>query len=187
MSDLANEKPKDRIISAAAKLFSSNGINVVGVDRICMEAEVSKRTLYKHFSSKEALVSAAITKIGQAWFEACTDADSEDPAERIKHVFKMFEPMAEVNDFYGCILMNTSIELRGSSDLAIGVARDFKSKLYAYFQQQAILLDAKEPNVLAEQLILLYDGTSAWIVMRRKFPSSAFRTLDMLLFPDRRA
>lgn len=175
------EKPKDRIITTSAKLFYNHGINAVGVDRISLEADVSKRTLYKHFPSKEVLVSAAITKLGQSWFEACTDAASGDPAERITHVFKMVEPMAEVKDFYGCILMNTSIEMRGSDDLAMSVAREFKGKLFTYFEQQATLLGAKEPAVLAEQLVLLYDGCSAWIVMRRTFPASTFRTLTMLL------
>lgn len=181
MKSAIKEKPKDRIVDVSARLFSVHGINVVGVDRVSAEADVSKRTLYKYFPSKEELVSAAITKIAEGWLEACTGIDSRDPAERIMHVFKMVEPMAKVKDFYGCILMNTSIELRGSDDLAMKVARDFKAKLYAYFQEQATLLGAKEPGVLAEQLILLYDGASAWIVMRREFPYSVYRSLDMLL------
>jgi len=176
-----SKKPKDRIVSTAAKLFSSHGIHTTGVDKVSAEADVSKRTLYKHFPSKEALVSAAVTEIGQAWFAACTSSDANDPAERIKHVFTMVEPMAEVEDFYGCIMMNTSIELRGSDDLGVKVAREFKTKLYNYFEEQATLFNAKEPAVLAEQLVLLYDGISAWIVMRRKFPASAFQTLNLLL------
>lgn len=181
MNTAAKEKSEDKIINASAELFSHHGINTIGVDMICAEAGVSKRTMYKHFSSKEAVVAAAIQKLGQSWFEACTDVDVSDPAERIMHIFKMVEPMAEVEDFYGCILMNTSVELRGSRDLALEVARDFKGRLYTYFLQQATLLGASEPDIVAEQLVLLYDGTSAWIVMRRKFPRSTFRTLHMLL------
>jgi hypothetical protein len=65
--------------------------------------------------------------------------------------------------------------------MAKEVAKSFKTKLYDYFKQQAILLQAKDPDVLAEQLVLLYDGCAAWIVMRRKFPTSTFRTLDILI------
>lgn len=181
MSKFIKEKSKDKILHVSKTLFSSHGINTIGVDRICAEANVSKRTLYKHFPSKEALVSAAIASIGQEWLDACINADSKDPAERILHVFKMVEPMAKVKDFYGCILMNTSIELRGTDDLAIAVARDFKSKLYTYFEEQGTQLGVEDPRVLAQQLIVLYDGTNAWIVMRREFPTSTFLTLDMLL------
>lgn len=181
MNKVTEGKPKDRIISVSAKLFYGHGINAIGVDRICEEANVSKRTLYKYFPSKEVLVSAAITELGQSWFKACINTSSDNPIDRITHVFKMVEPMAEVKEFYGCILMNTSIELRGSDDLAISVVREFKGRLYTYFKQQATLLGAKEPNIVAEQLVLLYDGCSAWIVMRRKFPTSTFHTLDILL------
>lgn len=93
----------------------------------------------------------------------------------------MVEPMAEVKDFYGCILMNTSIELRGSGELALEAAKLFKTKLLTYFHEQAELIGAKNPAILAEQLVVLYDGTSAWIAMRRTFPTSTFHTLKTLL------
>jgi AcrR family transcriptional regulator len=152
----------------------------VGVAQICEVANVSKRTLYKHFATKEDLVSAAMTLLGEAWFKACTDSESDDPKDRIMHVFQMIEPVAEKPDFYGCIFMNTSIELRGTKAPAVEIVREFKTKLYEYFKQQATLMKSKEPDVLAEQLMLLYDGCSAWIVMRRKFPTSTFHTLALL-------
>jgi AcrR family transcriptional regulator len=174
-------KPRERIISTAAKLFYDHGVNPVGVAQISEKANVSKRTLYKHFETKEVLVSAAMGLLGDAWFEACTSSTSDDPKERIMHVFKIVEPAAKKPDFYGCIFMNTSIELRGTKAPAAEVVRQFKTKLYEYFMQQAILMKASEPTVLAEQLIMLYDGCSAWIVMHRKFPFSTFRTLALLL------
>lgn len=174
-------KPRERIVSAAAKLFYDHGINAVGVAQICEVADVSKRTLYMHFETKDDLVSAAMVLLGDAWFEACTNAESNDPRQRILHVFKMVEPMAEKPDFYGCIFMNTSIELRGTKAPAANVVREFKTKLYEYFTQQAKLMGVEEPAILAQQLIMLYDGCSAWIVMHRKFPASTFHTLALLL------
>lgn len=77
--------------------------------------------------------------------------------------------------------VSPSIELRDSNSPAKGVARDFKDKLYDYFTQQAVLLRAKDPKMLAEQLVLLFDGSVAWIVMRRKLPTSTRHTLSLLL------
>lgn len=181
MKSPAKIKPRDRIISAAAKLFYDHGINAVGVAQICEVADVSKRTLYMHFETKDDLVSAAMVLLGDAWFDACTSSTSDSPRERIMHVFKMVEPVAEKPDFYGCIFMNTSIELRGTKAPAVNVVKDFKIKLYEYFRQQAALMDIEEPDTLAQQLIMLYDGCSAWIVMHRKFPASTFKSLSMLL------
>ena len=175
------QKPRERIITAAAQLFYDHDAHTVGVDRICEVANVSKRTLYKHFATKEVLASATITVLGNMWYDACTSLDSDDPIKRITHIFKMMETAAENENFYGCVLMNTSIELRDSDALTRDVAREFKDKLYEYFKQQAELLSVENSGRLAEQLVLLYDGCSAWIVMRHKFPASVFDTLTMLL------
>ncbi|HEU5187943.1 MAG TPA: TetR/AcrR family transcriptional regulator [Candidatus Saccharimonadales bacterium] len=173
-------KPRERIVTTAAKLFYDHGINAVGVAQICEVANVSKRTLYKHFETKDDLVSAAMILLGNEWFDACTSSDSSDPRERIMHVFRMVEQVAEKPDFYGCIFMNTSIELRGTRAPAVEIVRGFKTKLYDYFNRQAAIM-TEQSDILAEQLILLYDGCSAWIVMRRKFPTSIFPTLEAIL------
>ncbi|MBV8030354.1 MAG: helix-turn-helix transcriptional regulator, partial [Betaproteobacteria bacterium] len=53
--------PRERILGAADRLFYEHGIRAVGVDAVAAEADVSKRTLYKHYPSKDALVSAYLT------------------------------------------------------------------------------------------------------------------------------
>lgn len=181
MKSATQAKPQERIVTAAAKLFYDHGINPVGVAQICDVADVSKRTLYKHFETKEALVAAAMTSLGEVWYQASTTPAIDTPKARIIHPFKMVESAAGQPDFYGCIFMNTSIELRGTKVPAAAVVREFKAKLYDYFREQATVLGAKNPDTLAEQLLMLYDGCSAWIVMRREFPASTFRTLDLLL------
>jgi len=49
-----------RIIQVADKLFFTYGYSRVSVDEIAAELGMSKKTIYKHFSSKEALLKAAI-------------------------------------------------------------------------------------------------------------------------------
>src|ERR1700754_1588631 len=44
------------IQDAATRLFLRSGFDAVGVDEIAAAAEVSKRTLFKYFPSKEDLV-----------------------------------------------------------------------------------------------------------------------------------
>jgi hypothetical protein len=39
-----------RIVSASQQLFRDQGINCTGMDQLCAVAEVSKRTLYQHFT-----------------------------------------------------------------------------------------------------------------------------------------
>jgi len=58
---LTDKKRKD-ILEAAIQEFREQGFPAARVNRIAELAEVSKRTLYKHFESKE-LLFAAITEI----------------------------------------------------------------------------------------------------------------------------
>src|SRR3984893_14993769 len=49
---------RERILSASQQLFRDQGINCTGVNELCAVAEVSKRTLYQHFSAgKDELVA----------------------------------------------------------------------------------------------------------------------------------
>ena len=51
---------RERLIAAAERLFYTEGIRAVGVDRLCAEAEVSKRSLYQHFTGKDEVVTAML-------------------------------------------------------------------------------------------------------------------------------
>ena len=66
--------PRERILAAARELFYRDGIRAVGVDAIAAAAGTNKMTLYRHFDSKDALVSAYLEQLsaeGEAlWDEA---------------------------------------------------------------------------------------------------------------------
>ncbi|MFE3410539.1 TetR/AcrR family transcriptional regulator [Streptomyces mirabilis] len=49
---------RERLLATAARLFYSEGIRAVGVDRVVAEAKVTRATFYRHFPSKEDLVGA---------------------------------------------------------------------------------------------------------------------------------
>ena len=51
-------EPRSRLLRTAADLFYRDGIHSVGVDRIVAAAGVTRATFYRHFPSKEDLVSA---------------------------------------------------------------------------------------------------------------------------------
>lgn len=51
---------KEQIVSAAYKMFSNHGYKNVSMDDIAKEANVTKRTVYKYFESKEQLLAYII-------------------------------------------------------------------------------------------------------------------------------
>lgn len=54
---------RERILKAATQLFTAQGINATGMDQLSTVAEVSKRTLYTHFPSKDELVGAYLQSL----------------------------------------------------------------------------------------------------------------------------
>jgi TetR/AcrR family transcriptional regulator of autoinduction and epiphytic fitness len=55
-------KKRDEIIDAAAQVFVTAGYDTASMDRIAEAAGASKRTVYNHFTSKEALFRAVIER-----------------------------------------------------------------------------------------------------------------------------
>lgn len=54
------EKKRKDILFAAVEVFREHGFSTARVDDIAKRAEVSKRTLYKHFASKQVLFDAIV-------------------------------------------------------------------------------------------------------------------------------
>jgi TetR/AcrR family transcriptional regulator of autoinduction and epiphytic fitness len=54
------DRKRDAIVQAAIVEFRANGYEATSVDKVAARAEVSKRTLYNHFPSKEELFAAIL-------------------------------------------------------------------------------------------------------------------------------
>ena len=53
---------RQRLLETASRIFYTEGIHGVGVDRVIGEAEVTRATFYRPFPSKEALVLAYLQR-----------------------------------------------------------------------------------------------------------------------------
>ncbi|MFA3791785.1 TetR/AcrR family transcriptional regulator [Aliiglaciecola sp. SL4] len=56
-----SEEKRINILLAASDLFLAQGFSSTSMDQVAKKAEVSKQTVYSHFSNKEALYTAVIT------------------------------------------------------------------------------------------------------------------------------
>ncbi|MDD1793021.1 TetR/AcrR family transcriptional regulator [Enterovibrio sp. ZSDZ42] len=61
-----SEQKRLAIINAAKEEFIRYGFIAANMDRVCTSAEVSKRTLYRHFESKEVLFESVLTIIQES-------------------------------------------------------------------------------------------------------------------------
>ena len=112
-SDIAMTSPgrgvEMRILDAAENLFRREGIHATGVERIAEEAQVSKRTLYRHFPSKNDLVEQYLRRIndtGGIRNEQALDTPGAIARNRLLAIFDG----PPVNRFRGCPFHNAAVE-----------------------------------------------------------------------------
>jgi AcrR family transcriptional regulator len=152
---------KDRILETADRLFYLQGIRAVGVDTIAAEIGISKRTLYNHFPSKDALISAYLERR----FVAPRPSDKA-PVEQILGTFDSLERRFAAKDFRGCPFVNAVAEL-GSEDQSVRrIAVAFKESRRLWFRDLLLQLGVADAEGLATQLTLLVDGSIAQDLVR---------------------
>src|SRR5689334_8437653 len=152
---------KDRILETADRLFYLQGIRAVGVDTIAAAIGISKRTLYNHFPSKDALISAYLERR----FVHAKPSD-KSPAEQILATFDSLERRFSAKDFRGCPFVNAVAEL-GPKDRAVKkIAVAFKESRRLWFRARLEELGVAQADALATQLQLLVDGSIALDLVR---------------------
>ena len=152
---------KERILETADRLFYLQGIRAIGVDTIAAEIGISKRTLYNHFPSKDALIEAYL----QRRFVQPRPSD-KPPAEQILATFDSLERRFAAKDFRGCPFVNAVAEL-GPTDRAVKkIAVAFKESRRVWFRERLSELGVADADALATQLVLLVDGSIAQDLVR---------------------
>ena len=152
---------KDRILETADRLFYLQGIRAVGVDTIAAEIGISKRTLYNHFPSKDALISAYLARR----FVAPRPSD-KSPVEQILGTFDSLERRFSAKDFRGCPFVNAVAEL-GARTARSGRSPS-PSRKAAGSGFAICWCSSASPmrKALATQLALLVDGSIAQDLVR---------------------
>ncbi|HLQ14617.1 MAG TPA: helix-turn-helix domain-containing protein [Candidatus Eisenbacteria bacterium] len=186
---------RDRLLAAADELFYSEGVHVVGIDRIVERAGVAKASLYSTFGSKEELVRAYLDKHfrnRQRRIERILAAH-KTPREKLLGVFAEFEVALAGSEFRGCRFIMASAEAR-ADDASEVVAEEYRSWLLTLFTDLVRAAGAKDAKRLGRQLALLYDGAAVAARMDhdRRGAASAMRSavgalLDAAIRPKRQA
>lgn len=85
-----SQRAHTKVLEAATELFSERGIDATSIDAIARVSGVSKATIYKHWSDKEALCLEVLVHVHEA-DEGPPEANSGDLKEDLK-TFLGYEP-----------------------------------------------------------------------------------------------
>ena len=157
----AKEEIEERILETADRLFYRQGIRAIGVDTVADEIGISKRTLYNHYPSKDALIAAYLSR-------RLVELEITDrpPLEQILGAFDRLEQSVATRRFRGCAFVNAVAELGQEVAEINRLAVAFKERRRLWFGDLLSRLGVADANGLATQLALLLDGAIATSLVR---------------------
>ncbi|MGC0387451.1 TetR/AcrR family transcriptional regulator [Streptomyces sp. SAI-129] len=152
---------RERILTAAAHLFATQGINATGMEQIAEAAPVSKRTLYAHFRTKGDLVIAHLEGLASsgATLEGVLTRDDIPPRERILGLFDL--PAPDGTPVRGCPFIDAAAEFPDPDNTVHSYAREQKLRMVRLVTALVTELGCERPDALAEQLVTLADGAAS--------------------------
>jgi AcrR family transcriptional regulator len=165
-SDVAGARPRrpsprERLLKAADELFYAEGVNSVGIDRVIARADVARASLYSTFGSKDELIRAYLERrmeISKERLRAAVEAH-DDPRERLLSVFGVQAAVFARPGYQGCPFNRATAEAQPGS-APYEVPRAYRAWLRDFFRELAAAAGAPEPDLLASQIHLLYDGAT---------------------------
>ena len=163
---------RERILETAERLFYRDGYHAVGVDTIVAESGVAKMTLYRHFPSKDHLIAAYLERTNEqllTWVEKLI-APHEDPRAALEAVFDGVARLASSPECLGCAFVGAAGEFPEPDHPGHRVAAEHKRAVVDRLRELAERAGARDPNGLAEELLLIMDG--AWSAARVFGPGS---------------
>lgn len=122
---------EDAIVTAVNRLLAEKGFEAMTLDEVAIEVGVAKASLYKHFSSKEELASAAMVRVmdrARAFLDQLDNADGASrPIDRLKAVARWtievqlageMPSLPSQNSSLRAVLINNKAYVDGLMDLS---------------------------------------------------------------------
>ena len=148
---------RTRIAVELERSFAEAGFADQGVETLRAEADVSLRTLYRHFPSREAMIIGALEQRDRtydAWL-------SGGPEDGIDHVLY---PLVRLGEWLhqaantGCLFLNALAQYPDNAAIE-AVIKDHKARLARQFNRRlAHVAPGRNLDHLAATLFLLHEG-----------------------------
>ena len=166
---------KDQIAADLEIAFSRYGFAEQSVAQLKDHCNVSLRTLYKHFPSKEAMVVGALEHRHQRYLSFLLSDAPSSGIESVLYLFNQLEQWMAQFAPHGCMSVNAVAAFPETPDV-VNAVQSHKQQVRDLFSRQSGRED------LADVLFVLHEGvSSAWPVMGKKSVDTAMDTVRKLM------
>ncbi len=175
---------KQHIMDCAIELFAKYGYEQIGMDFIASEANVSKMTIYKHFSAKEKLFETVLIERERRFREALLSEinKANNPIDKIKSIFIFYHNWFNQNNFNGCLFINSTYIFANKNDNFKRLIKNKKDITKELIEN--ILNSVTKPDIaskLAADIIKLLDGAIIAAQVKETGENPAIDTWDTVL------
>lgn len=157
---LPDAPAKLRILLTADELFYDEGIRSVGVDRLIATANVTKATFYKHYGSKDRVITAYVEfrhrQIAEEFALITSAADT--PADALNAVRDAVLASIAAPGFRGCPFINAAAEFSDPQHPVRFAVRDHREWYATVLEHLTRAAGHPLPGDAADQLVLARDG-----------------------------
>jgi AcrR family transcriptional regulator len=150
-----------RILSAADRLFYSEGIRSVGVHRLVDEAAVTRVTLYRHFPSKDDLVVTYLqdrADANEAAIGELLSRHAADPRSALRAMAQMVSADGFACEYRGCAFINAAAEQFEPGHPVRAIARRHRAWIIRATADLLRQIDHPTPDATAQVLMMLRTG-----------------------------
>ncbi|UCV05958.1 TetR/AcrR family transcriptional regulator [Dechloromonas denitrificans] len=149
----------EKILNAALAEFYQNGFHASGVDQLSSKAGVTKRTLYRHFPSKECLIDSVLQLRDEQFMERLQAfVDAAPRPERPMAYLDFLESWGKEADFHGCMFINAAAEYSAPTDPPHLAAIAHKERVLSYLGRICEEAELADAGSLATQLFVIGEG-----------------------------
>lgn len=146
-----------RILEAAGEAFYRDGIRAVSADKIIAAAATTKVTFYRYFPTKDDLVEAYLDQESARIQEAAKKLPA-DPCQALAALAQAMGAEACRPGFRGCPFINAAAEYPAGEHPVRAAVLRHRNWFRALVAELARTLGAADPELAADQLIMLRDG-----------------------------
>lgn len=152
-------KDKTQILQDCCAYFYQNGFHGASIDLIAQHANVTKRTLYRYFDSKDDLILASLAYRHEQFMQALNatlaNFDNQNTAQGYLTFLQNW--LLSV-DFFGCMFINACGEFSETSHPVHKRAVEHKQIILAVLQERFSQAKMENANHLALKLFLYGEG-----------------------------
>lgn len=157
---------REHLVEVAQQLFYREGIKGTGIDTVLEHANISKRTLYNHFKSKDELVIATLQRRDDEFMNMLKAGVKKYAGQQQGNVLfakplAFFDAIGEwttSSQFSGCMFINASAEFPRQDHPIHVICTMHKRLVIQYVEELLEPLQLTDKHDLALQFAVLADG-----------------------------